>query len=286
VLDDLRKRHLADLRFLPLPRPPCAVLMTSRWTRLPLPAEAIKLLEVLDDAPAKALLASLLPGEWLVAEPGALAGILALLDNIPLALTLAANRAREIAQRQDEPSRTKPLAALLAELRVRRLQVLDQGEDPDRPDLSVVITFNASYDDLAEADQTRLRRLGVFAHNEFSLAALQAVWADEERTARQGLRTLINAGLLEEIGPDTWWIHNLLHEYTMTFSREEEEAKLLHAEFYLTKPLVEVGYNRAEVLLATSFVNSLAEKALHQLPETSQYLFRLNLLATSILRHK
>jgi transcriptional regulator with XRE-family HTH domain len=236
VLDDLRKRHLADLRYLPLPRPPCAVLLTSRRTDLGLPAEAIKRLKVLDEAPAKALLANLLPAEWLAAEPEALAGMLALLDNIPLALRLAANRALEIAQRADEPSRTRPLATLLVELEARRMQVLNQGEDPERPDLSVVITFNASYDDLAAADQARLRRLGVFARSEFGLAALQAVWGDDERAARQALRSLVNAGLLEETRPDVWWMHDLLREYAADRlgddPAEEQAARLAHAVFW------------------------------------------------------
>jgi tetratricopeptide (TPR) repeat protein len=153
-------------------------------------------------------------------------------ERIPLALRLAARHARTIAKRRDGTART-PLTALLAELREWRLQVLHQGEDPRRPDLSVVVTFNASYDDLKD-DQARLRRLGVFARNQFDLAALMAVWDDDERAARQALQRLMNAGLVEEMARDTWGMHDLLREYAAERLDPEEQkaARLAHAAYW------------------------------------------------------
>jgi tetratricopeptide (TPR) repeat protein len=233
VLDDLRRRHLADFSAIAPPRPPCALLVTSRRYDLPLSSGAIRPLDVLSPVQSRELLASLIPAAWLEIEPEAAEDIVELLERIPLALTLAARRAERIAARRDEGAR-HPLATLLGELRARRIQVLNQGEDPDRPDLSVVITFDASYDDLDADDQARLRKLGVFARNEFELPALQAAWEDEESSARRALERLANAGLVEETGQETWWMHDLLREYAAERlaridASEEQATRLAHA---------------------------------------------------------
>ena len=234
VLDDIRRRHLADGGFAAIapPQPPCALLVTSRRYDLPLPDQAIHSLDVLSPEQSEELLSNLLPKAWLDAEPEA-AAIAELLEHIPLALTLAARRAERIARRRNG-SAHQPLTTLLDELRARRTRVLDQG---DRPDLSVVVTFSASYDDLDTEDQARLRRLGVFAHNEFPLPALQVVWGDDEDKARKSLKRLANTGLVEEIGLDTWWMHDLLREYAaeqlaQADQAEEEAARLAHAAYW------------------------------------------------------
>ena len=236
ILDDLRRRHLADFAFIAPPRPPCALLITSRRDDLPLSRQAIRRLDVLDPGQSQALLSALLPGEWLSAEPDAAERVAELLERVPLALTLAARRAERIARRRSESAR-RPLAALLDELLEWRIQVLNQGEDPERPDLSVVITFNASYDDLDPADQARLCRLGVFARNQFDLEALVAVWGDGKPAACQALERLANAGLLEEAEQDTWWMHDLLREYAAGCLEklgvtEGQAARLAHAAYW------------------------------------------------------
>jgi len=195
VLDDIRRRHLQDFTALKPPCPPCALLVTSRRTDLPLPDQAVRRLPTLTPERSRDLLSILLPAEWAATEPQAVADIAALLEHIPLAL--AARRARRIAQRRDHQKR--PLDALLKELQARRIQILNQGQDPTRPDLSVVITFDASYEDLGGQDQARLCRLGVFARSKFEFPAIQAVWQDDEKETRQALMRLENAGLVEEI---------------------------------------------------------------------------------------
>ncbi|MFQ5343972.1 MAG: NB-ARC domain-containing protein, partial [Anaerolineae bacterium] len=237
VLDDVRRRHLADFACITPPCPPCALLITSRRYDLPLPSQAINNLDVLSAPQSRELLATLIPEGWLDAEPEAAESITELLEHIPLALTLAARRARRIAGRRDESAR-RPLATLLDELRERRIQVLNQGEDPTRPDLSVVVTFNASYDDLEPPDRARLRRLGVFARNQFELPALMAVWGDDETAARQALERLVNAGLVEEPAQDVWWMHDLLREYAAdrldkADPDEEQAARLAHAAYWM-----------------------------------------------------
>ncbi len=230
VLDDLRRRHLADLTAITPPRPPCALLITSRRSDLPLPGAAVRELDPLTPAQSGDLLADLLPPGMAEAEPQAAAEVAKLLENIPLALTLAARRAERIAGRRDAGARC-PLGALAEELRRRRLAVLDQGE---RPDLSVRLAFDASTDDLAAADQARLCRLGVFARNEFDLPAVAAVWEEDGEAARRALGRLADAGLVEEVEEETWWMHDLLREYAAARleeagAAEADAARLAHA---------------------------------------------------------
>lgn len=282
VLDDLRRRHLADFVHLKPPCPPCALLVTSRRADLPLPDDAILRLDQLTQREAEALLAELLPNGWPAREPGLVAEIAGFLERIPLALTLAERRARQIGQRQDGGAST-PLATLLAELRERRLQVLNQGEDPLRSDLSVVITFNASYEDLEPADQARLRELGVFARNEFELGAVQAVWQEDEPTTRQIALRLVNAGLISEADVDKWRTHDLFHDYTMQLAILEHEARARHAEYFVRSTLTDSLELRAELLQAASYANSQIQSILHQIPLELRYVVELNLKATALL---
>ncbi|MFC1997335.1 tetratricopeptide repeat protein [Chloroflexota bacterium] len=236
ILDDLRRRHIADYHNIAPPCPPCSLLITSRRRDLPISSSAVYNLNVLSPSKSRELLDSLLPEDWLDNEPNAVKDITKLLEHIPLALTLAARRAKRIARRQDKSACT-PMVSLQKELNKRRLQVLNQGEDPNRPDLSVVITFHASYDDLDEVDQARLSRLGVFARNQFELPALMALWSDNERSARLALDRLVDAGLLEEIEQDTWWMHDLFREYAAEQLEKMEgdnihEARLVHATYW------------------------------------------------------
>jgi hypothetical protein len=246
VLDDLRPRHLSSYAHLAPPCPPCSLLITSRRGDLPLHNEyAIRELDPLARDESHELLAVSLPPDWVATEPEAAAAIAELLEHIPLALMLAARRAREIAKRRKKPSRgsgagpgAMPLAALHAEIKARHIEVLDQGSDPDRPDLSIVVTFDISYEELEAEDQARLRRIGVFARDELASSALQAVWGDDEKAARRALRRLANAGLIQETDEtDTWWMHDLLREYAgrrleSAGTGEATAARLAHAGYW------------------------------------------------------
>lgn len=130
VLDDLRKRHLQEFDLLMPPCPPCALLVTSRRQDLPLGEEAILKLGTIPRELAGGLLCRL-AGQDPRAEPEAVARVAELLEYIPLALRLAAARARAIARWRDETKARQPFATLLDELRQRRLQVLHQGGRPD-----------------------------------------------------------------------------------------------------------------------------------------------------------
>ncbi|HOT93488.1 MAG TPA: tetratricopeptide repeat protein, partial [Anaerolineae bacterium] len=232
VLDDVRAAHLAAFPVLLPPRPPCAVLITSRRQDMPLPPGALRRLNVLDPAPSQDLLADLLPDD-LPPDPQSAAAVVELLERVPLALTLAARRLVRIAERRRAPDADSPWRVLLREVQERRAQVLDQG---DRPDRSVWVAFDLSYADLDPTDQARLRRLGVFARSEFALPALLAVWDDDEPAARDALTRLTDAGLLEEVDDDVWWMHDLLREYALArLAQDAEEvqaARLAHAAYW------------------------------------------------------
>ncbi len=233
VLDDVRAAHLQDFVALLPPRPPCALLVTSRRHDLPsLPPGALRYLKVLDPAPSQTLIADLLSVD-VEPDPQAAGGIVELLDCVPLALTLAARRLARLAERRRAPGTDSPWRVLLRDLQERRARVLHQGE---RPDLSVWVAFGASYDDLADPDKKRLRRLGVFARSEFALPALLAVWEDEEVTGREALMRLTDAGLLEEVDDDVWWMHDLLREYVLAQlaqdDAEAQAARLAHAAYW------------------------------------------------------
>ncbi|MCB0173740.1 MAG: hypothetical protein KDJ97_24685, partial [Anaerolineae bacterium] len=234
VLDDIRRRHLADFHYLLPPRPPCALLVTSRRDDLPnVPRQAIKKLEVLAPEQADLLLTNLLDEIGLVPETETVTEVSALLEHIPLALTLAAGRAGRLARRRS--TGVSPLTTLLAELQQRRrVLVLELG---DRPDLSIIATFQVSYEELSDDNQARLRRLGVFARNEFELPALQAVWDTDEEDTRRTLLNLTNAGLLEDVDDDVWWMHDLLREYAADLlsqvdNDEQYTAHLNHADLW------------------------------------------------------
>ncbi len=129
ALDDIRRRHLADFEHL---RPPanCALLVTSRRYDLPLPPGDILKLDTLPLEDGKRLFAALLGPMGVVPQQAWLAPICQLLENIPLALRLAARRAARLARQMKR--RGSALEALHTELQERRLAAL--AESDERPD--------------------------------------------------------------------------------------------------------------------------------------------------------
>ena len=79
---------------------------------------------------------------------------------------------------------------------------------------SLQLVFDLSYAELDEADQLHFAQLGVFARNEFELDAVQLIWGtgtlDEARCI---VEQLVDAGLVEDLDANEWWLHDLLREY-------------------------------------------------------------------------
>jgi predicted ATPase/DNA-binding XRE family transcriptional regulator len=116
----------------------------------------------------------------------AVAAICRRLDGLPLALELAAARAKVL-----------PPAALLPRLE-RRLEVLTGGpRDLPARQRTLQATLAWSYDLLTEAEQVLFARLGVFVGG-WSLAAATAVCgAGEESATLEGLASLVDKSLLQ-----------------------------------------------------------------------------------------
>lgn len=259
VLDDVRQAHLEHFDLLVPPSPPCKLLVISRRYDLPLSLNTVLRLEELSSSRAEALLATHIPSTILGEEPEALQESLELLGGNPLALFLAARRINNFLQRRLPV--VHPLATLVNELKAKRLEVLSPG---NQPDLSVHLTFQASYEDLDEGDQLRFAMLGVFSQHEFDQAALQVVWEADDHSVSKSLRQLSNAGLLFESADDRWWMHELLWEYAAdkllrTTQEIQVASRLAHAIYW---------YNQANVVRP----RSVAEwrKVQKILPEAEQ----------------
>jgi tetratricopeptide (TPR) repeat protein len=207
VLDDIRQEQLAEFEAVRPAGQNTATLVTSRLNQLPIPQKAVKRLEELTEAQGIRLLTRLLLDNGTPIDEPRVAAIVRLLEQIPLALTLAAGRAEQITQYNVET----PLADLLEDLTQRRVRAIELGNSS--ADLSVRITFDASYDYLSKLEQWQLAQLGLFARNSFDLHAVRHVWdltLDEAKTAMDQLRF---AGLVEQTGNTNYWMHDLLREY-------------------------------------------------------------------------
>lgn len=207
VLDDMRRNHIAEFNYLRPSSPNCAVLVTSRRDDLPLDDTAVKKLDVLTEKKGEELLRSLVKDSNIVLNEEVISQIAYLLEQIPLALTLAAGRAKRIAKyNQDDP-----FAELLTDLKQRRLDALAMSDASK--DLSVRITFDASYDDLNETEQWWLAQLGLFARNSFDLETVCWIWQLDEGPAKTAMDQLIFAGLVDQTEKSQYWMHDLLREY-------------------------------------------------------------------------
>jgi len=231
VLDDVRPAHLARLKRL-LPPAPCLGLVTSRVRNLPLPTEA---LDVMDEAQARALLREILGEAALEAEPKAVADLLALTHRHPLALDVAARRIRQ----RMEAGYPRPIATFVAELRKRGLDALTY-------DRAVAEVLRVSYAMLDPELQRAFRWLGVFAASGFTVAEAAGLWRVPEDRAAEWLQQMVDLSLARLAPPRAdrpdlptvprYALHDLLHDLAQTLLEEHNEADAAYralAEYYL-----------------------------------------------------
>lgn len=172
------------------------------------------------------------PGFALTPENAAhITGIVAQLNGLPLAIELAAARAR-----------TLPPAALLERLRQHSLRLLTGGPR-DLPDRQRTMrdAIGWSYDLLAPADQRLLRTLAVFVGG-FTLEAATAVAAPagDELVVLDGVSSLVDKSLVRRVGGfDTeprFAILETIREYgleALAAHDEETAARDAHATWAL-----------------------------------------------------
>ncbi|GAB3973525.1 BTAD domain-containing putative transcriptional regulator [Plantactinospora veratri] len=220
---------------------PAFCLVTSRNQLTPLVAvEGAHpvVLDLLSAVEAHELLVSRLGAERVEAEPAAAEQIVAGCARLPLALSIAAARARQSGF---------PLGMLaegLADVR-GRLGVLDAGD----PGSQVRAVFSWSYRALTPAAARLFRLLGLHPGPDVGVVAAAGLAGVPEPGARVLLAELTGASLLAEHSPGRYACHDLLAAYAADRCRETEpEADRAAATGRLLDHYLHTAY-RADRLL-------------------------------------
>ncbi|MCK2243484.1 MULTISPECIES: tetratricopeptide repeat protein [unclassified Crossiella] len=209
----------AQVRPLLPGNPECLVLITSRNRLTDLEAAHILSLDVLPDNDATALFARIAGPDRAAAEPAAVAEVVALCGQLPLAIRIAAARLRS------RPKWTvEHLATRLRDER-RRLGELATG------DSGVAAAFALSYQQLTPAQQRLFRLLGLHPGADFDSYAAAALTEDEEFTAETGLEDLLDVHLLQQQVAGRYRFHDLCRAHARQLlgcgeTEEERQAAL------------------------------------------------------------
>jgi len=105
--------------------------------------------------------------------------------------------------------------------------------DHEWENLTVAVSFQASYDQLSPELQTCWRSLSIFP-TDFGTAAAAAVWEDTANPS-DILANLHTAGLVDSMTGDRWRLHGLTSDYTRFLCEPTEQETLAyrHAAYYL-----------------------------------------------------
>ena len=216
VLDNAR--DTGQVRPLLPGSPGCLVVITSR-SQLPglVAAEGAQpvALDVLPEAEARELLARRLGTERVAAELDAVADLISLCGQLPLALAITAARAAA------HPSFS--LAGLAAELRdaTARLDMLT-AEDPTT---SLAAVFSWSYDRLPGPAARMFRLLGLHPGADVPAPAAASMIDVPIAQARDLLGELARASLLAEHVPGRYDFHDLMRVYAVQQAEAHESAQ-------------------------------------------------------------
>jgi DNA-binding SARP family transcriptional activator len=217
VLDDAR--DAAQVRPL-LPGPGGCVLVTSRRSLPDLEAAHLMELDVMSDADAAALFASIAGAHRAALEGESVREVLAACGGLPLAIRIAAARLNA------RPGwSVRVLAARLNDAH-RRLDELRAG------DLGVRASFMVSYDSVRlrhddagpRPDQT-FRLLALAEGPDISLQAAAALLGVPPEQAERSLEELVDAHLLQSVGAGRYRFHDLLRLYAAERAHAEEDSR-------------------------------------------------------------
>ncbi len=215
ILDDVRQKALDGLADF-LPAKPCAVLLTSRIQQI---GGMNKIFELDHMTPeqARELMEAMLGAEVVAAEAEAAATLAARCAFNPLALEIAARRARQL------QGIKKPIARYFELAQSRFSELVMDGDA--RWDMEKV--FDISYLDLKDTDQKRFRALAAFHPTGFAPEAAAYVWETEVSEARLVLSRFINLSLVKivEGERERYRLHDLLDEYAGKKLHEDEEEE-------------------------------------------------------------
>jgi predicted ATPase len=149
-----------------------------------------------------------------------LAGLCARLDNLPLAVELAAARTKALTPRQ------------ILERLSQRLDLLQGGRDADPRQQTLRATIAWSYDLLSDEEQRLFRALAVFAGG-CTLEAVEVVCAADLDT----LQSLVEKSLLR-FSNERYWMLETIHEYAreqLDRAGETRDHATRHARYYLER---------------------------------------------------
>ncbi|WP_344975873.1 AfsR/SARP family transcriptional regulator [Streptosporangium fragile] len=192
----------------------CAVLVTSRKRLLGLESAHFVDLDVLEPGAALDLFAGIVTAERVEGEPGAALEIVELCGRLPLAVRIAGARAA-----------ARPgwrLSAVAADLRdeASRLDHLRAG------DLDVRAAIGTSYAGLEQPQRRLFRLLGLLDAPDFPAWTAAALTGAPERVAEAWLLSLVDARLVDEIGPGPAGRARFrLHELIRIFARDRAETE-------------------------------------------------------------
>ncbi|TDD73819.1 AfsR family transcriptional regulator, partial [Actinomadura darangshiensis] len=194
--------------------PDAAVLVTSRNRLTGLEGATLLDLEVLSPPEAVELLARVIGPQRVAAEPADAVEIARLCGHVPLAMRIAVGRL---------VGRSYWTLAHLAELlrdERGRLDELIVG------DLAVRASFRLSYRPLPAATRRAFRLIGLLDAPDFALWTVAALLGVPVNEARPHLETLIDAQLVNVVGPDgTGELRYRTHELIRLYARECAEAE-------------------------------------------------------------
>jgi hypothetical protein len=221
VVDDVSSA--AAVRPLLAAQPGCAVLVTGRPSLVGLDHEIRVTLGSLPKDPAVELLAKVVGGDRVAAEPAAAEDIVRLCDGLPLALRTAAAR---LAARP-----RWPLANFVRRLAdpARRLDELAFG------DLDVRSAIAGSYRRVGPAERTAFRALGQLELGECSAERLAKLLRTSVVGAEHLADRLVEAQLLEHRDPspdDRHWYR--MPNLTRLFAREKAKVGPREIQYQLS----------------------------------------------------
>ncbi|MGW0590836.1 BTAD domain-containing putative transcriptional regulator [Streptosporangium sp. NPDC002607] len=195
----------------------CAVLVTSRKRLLGLESAHFADLDVLEPGAALDLFARIVTAGRVREEPGAALEIVGLCGQLPLAVRIAGARAV-----------TRPgwrLSAVAEELRdeTSRLDRLRAG------DLDVRAAIGTSYAGLDRSQRRLFRLLGLLDVPDFPAWTAAALTGAPERVADDWLLSLVDARLVDEVGPDLggrprFRLHDLIRIFARHRAEREDDA--------------------------------------------------------------
>jgi DNA-binding SARP family transcriptional activator len=200
----------------------CQVVVTSRrqLSGLVLRSGARRIpVGILSRAEAMDLLRHVAGAARVAAEPEAAAVLVSLCAGLPLALSLAGERASARPY-----MRLSDLVAELAD-EDRRLEILVADDETT----AVRAAFSWSYRALPPESARVFRLLGLHPGPEMSYGAVAALAGAAVPQVRRHLDVLIGLHLLDEVGRDRCRLHDLLYVYASERARADEPVASRHA---------------------------------------------------------